>query len=246
MNATEKEAFREANREQIKRQLLSALESIPKGLKLDRLAEKTGEPEESLREKSTKLLREMLGNFPNQVGSGYGPWRLNLLRRGHGTYSVEIGYQLASASALVFDMEKVTAAGEAGLFDELGNPVFPPPCCPECLHPNDAFDFLAHLARQRAFSEKTFGPGERTQGVCDHIRKELGEIEKAPLDLEEWIDVVILALDGAWRCGGTPEQILATLQAKQAKNEARQWPDWRTADPNKAITHVKADSEEGT
>ena len=38
-----------------------------------------------------------------------------------------------------------------------------------------AFDIVAHLARQRAFSEKTFGPGARTKGVIDHIRKELGE-----------------------------------------------------------------------
>lgn len=29
------------------------------------------------------------------------------------------------------------------------------------------------------------------------------------------------------------------ILAKQAKNEARDWPDWRTADPDKAIEHVK-------
>lgn len=50
---------------------------------------------------------------------------------------------------------------------------------------------------------------------------------------------MILALDGAWRTGASPEQIIATLKAKQAKNEARTWPDWRTADPNKAIEHSK-------
>jgi len=99
------------------------------------------------------------------------------------------------------------------------------------------FDFHGHLARQAAWSEKTFGPGARTKGVCDHIRKELLEIESDPLDLREWIDVVILALDGAWRCGGTPEQIIAGIVAKQSKNEGRIWPDWRTADPDKAIEH---------
>ena len=101
------------------------------------------------------------------------------------------------------------------------------------------FDFHAHLVRQAKFSRNTFGPGRRTQGVSDHIRKELAEIAEAPDDLEEWIDVVILALDGAWRTGASPEQIIATLKAKQAKNEARTWPDWRTADPNKAIEHSK-------
>lgn len=29
------------------------------------------------------------------------------------------------------------------------------------------------------------------------------------------------------------------LEAKQTKNEGRQWPDWRTAQPGKAIEHVR-------
>lgn len=99
------------------------------------------------------------------------------------------------------------------------------------------FNFPAHLARQKAFSEKTFGPGQRAFGITDHIAKELNEIRAAPDDLEEWIDVVILALDGAWRTGASPEQIVMQLVAKQVKNEGRAWPDWRTADPNKAIEH---------
>lgn len=72
-----------------------------------------------------------------------------------------------------------------------------------------AFDLVAHLHRQRAFSQRTFGPGARAQGVVDHIRKELCEIEADPTDLTEWVDVVLLALDGAWRAGYEPEQIAA-------------------------------------
>ena len=103
-----------------------------------------------------------------------------------------------------------------------------------------AFDMLAHLQRQREWSGRTFGPGPRTAGVVDHIRKELREIEADPTDLSEWIDVVILALDGAWRAGGSQEQTNAALVAKQKKNEGRQWPDWRTADPDKAIEHDRS------
>lgn len=95
----------------------------------------------------------------------------------------------------------------------------------------------AHLGRQRAFSERTFGPGPRTTGLIEHIGKELAEIEAAPDDLSEWVDVVILALDGAWRAGHEPQQIIDAIVAKQARNEARVWPDWRTADPNRAIEH---------
>jgi len=75
--------------------------------------------------------------------------------------------------------------------------------------------------------------------VIDHIRKELVEIEADPRDLEEWIDVVTLAFDGAWRAGYTLEEIVLAYQAKQKKNENRKWPDWRTAEPGKAIEHIK-------
>lgn len=101
------------------------------------------------------------------------------------------------------------------------------------------FDFEAHLARQHEWSERTFGPGMRTLGIIDHIQRELVEIQDDPSDLNEWIDVVILALDGAWRCGASPSEIIAGIVAKQAKNEARSWPDWRTSDPNKAIEHKR-------
>lgn len=101
------------------------------------------------------------------------------------------------------------------------------------------FDMLAHLQRQREFSERTFGPGARTQGVIAHIRKELLEIEADPTDISEWIDVAILALDGAWRAGYAPQQIIDALVAKQNKNEARHWPDWRTQPSDGPIEHVK-------
>ena len=99
------------------------------------------------------------------------------------------------------------------------------------------FNFADHLQRQRDFSEKTFGPGARTAGVVDHIRKELKEIEAAPDDITEWIDVVILALDGAWRSGASPQQIIDAMVSKQTKNEGRIWPDWRTAPTDRAIEH---------
>lgn len=90
------------------------------------------------------------------------------------------------------------------------------------------------------FSLRTFGPGLRTDGCLDHIARELGEIRKAPTDLSEWADVIILAFDGAQRTGADPQAIIDAIHAKQAVNEARDWPDWRTQDPDKAIEHVKA------
>ena len=81
-----------------------------------------------------------------------------------------------------------------------------------------------YLERHEQWSAKTFGQSTRTEGVCRHIEKELAEIRSNPHDLEEWVDVIILAMDGFWRHGGAPWELLPMLRAKQDKNFARQWP----------------------
>lgn len=96
-----------------------------------------------------------------------------------------------------------------------------------------------YLRRQWDWSAKTFGPGKRTLGILDHIRKELQEIGQNPLDLSEWIDVMILALDGYCRHGGSIEGIMAHLQAKQDKNFARKWPTPQSEDV--AVEHETAE-----
>lgn len=105
-------------------------------------------------------------------------------------------------------------------------------------------DLIRYLWDQQEFSFTTFGPPrDNTAGIIDHIKKELGEIEKAPDDLEEWIDVVILAFDGALRIGAKPWEITEMLLYKLEKNKNRKWPDWRMVEPGKAIEHIKdADS----
>lgn len=111
-------------------------------------------------------------------------------------------------------------------------------------------DLKQHLLRQMAFSHATYGPGERRKGVLDHIRKEIKEVEDSNGDSYEWVDLVILSLDGLTRrlayCNGDrrdPEEVAALvcimLKSKQAKNEAREWPDWRTSSPDKAIEHKR-------
>lgn len=110
---------------------------------------------------------------------------------------------------------------------------------PQAETPPQGEPFEQVLARQRAFSERTFGPGPRTAGVLDHIRKELLEIERDPDDLLEWVDLLLLAFDGALRRGYAPRRILAAYREKLAANEHRGWPDWRKADPEKAIEHIR-------
>ena len=94
--------------------------------------------------------------------------------------------------------------------------------------------------------------------MIDHIRKELKEIEEVNADASEWVDVVLLALDGLSRRlryvngigqgkESDPRDVAAVIcqmiEGKQTRNEMRDWPDWRTADPNKAIEHDRSKDE---
>lgn len=122
-------------------------------------------------------------------------------------------------------------------------------------------DFEAHLTRQIAWSRATFGPSTRTEGVLDHITKEIAEVRAADPEpkyghdpsprAEEWVDIVILALDGLTRqlledmrmegatAGDAAEVAVDLIVHKQSKNEMRDWPDWRTMSEDKAIEHVR-------
>lgn len=79
-------------------------------------------------------------------------------------------------------------------------------------------------------------------------KKEIAEMLEDGGAASEWVDIVILAMDGLTRqlayCTGTrgcPELVAYTacsmILDKQTRNEARSWPDWRTAPADKAIEH---------
>ena len=85
-------------------------------------------------------------------------------------------------------------------------------------------NIAACLERQRVWSFKTFGPGARTLGITKHIEKEIAEVRAEPDSLEEWCDIAILALDGAWRADYTPQEVEAEMNRKQQVNFHRSWP----------------------
>lgn len=94
-----------------------------------------------------------------------------------------------------------------------------------------------YIADQKEWSLKTFGGAKRVEGICKHIEKELGEIRSNPSDVMEWVDVVILALDGAWRAGYSPREVKEALYQKQQKNFSRQWPE--LSDENQPTEHIR-------
>ena len=92
------------------------------------------------------------------------------------------------------------------------------------------------LEEKTVWSLRTFGAGVRTEGVCNHIEKELREIRQDPNDLTEWIDVIILATDGYARADGKASELLPRLKAKHAINLQRKW---QTPVEGKAVEHVR-------
>ena len=114
----------------------------------------------------------------------------------------------------------------------------------------DESEVALPLAKIWEWSEQTFGDGLRTKGVIQHITKELKEIEETPFDLEEWTDLILLSLDGFWRhCDKnlTKQQMAELLSeniaAKFAKNQTRDWPDWRNLPEDVAIEHTRTLNE---
>ena len=105
-------------------------------------------------------------------------------------------------------------------------------------------NLLTYILKQRAWSERTFGPPKfsDTERLIAHIKKELVEIQQHPADCEEWADVIILAIEGAWRVGHSPLSITSTLQLKQEKNFTRKWVI--PTDPTLPIEHDRYEERE--
>jgi hypothetical protein len=97
--------------------------------------------------------------------------------------------------------------------------------------------FEVFVEDQKAWSLRTFGIGERTLGTTKHIRKELKEAEADPHDLYEWTDIIILGIEGFWRHGGRPRELLRYLTAKMKLNKSREYPFPKSED--KPSEHIR-------
>lgn len=110
------------------------------------------------------------------------------------------------------------------------------------LNPGYPFDTIEadDLDEQREWSDRTFGPGRRTEGVLKHIEKEVEEVRRTNgEDLSEWIDLIILAVDGATRAGFSGEQVTLAYHQKMRENRDRRWPDWRNFSEDEPIEHIR-------
>ncbi len=111
-------------------------------------------------------------------------------------------------------------------------------------------DFEAFALRKAAHSIAAFGPRQTDEGIIDHLKKEAAEVLAAPgiKDRQrEWVDIVMLGLDGLLRSliregyntARAASEAVHMIRTKQTTLESREWPDWRTVSPDKAIEHVR-------
>ena len=78
--------------------------------------------------------------------------------------------------------------------------------------------------RKYKWSLKTFGEKPNAAPLIKHVRREVKECADQPGDLIEWVDVVLLALDGAARYAhANGHEFVAAMMGKQIVNCRRKW-----------------------
>ena len=82
-------------------------------------------------------------------------------------------------------------------------------------------NMIKYIKDHIRWSKKTFGEGQRTIKILRHINNELDEVALNPGDVTNWADIIILAIDGAWRAGHKPGDIVYALIKKQQANRER-------------------------
>ena len=92
-----------------------------------------------------------------------------------------------------------------------------------------------------AFSDATFGPPSFRGpiGALKHLAKEAAEAQAAPGDIVEYADCFLLVLDATRRAGFALEDLMRAALAKTERNKLRDWPDWRSSDPETPLEHVR-------
>jgi hypothetical protein len=85
----------------------------------------------------------------------------------------------------------------------------------------------SYLLRHIEWGWLTFGTpeeGRGPRGPLDHALKEVAEIEASPKDIVEWIDAIILTIDGYFRAKGDPDVLKLNRIQYLATVEHQSWP----------------------
>lgn len=95
-----------------------------------------------------------------------------------------------------------------------------------CANVEDVMSLDVLLMVKREWSLSVFGPDYTYGELLAHIRKEVAEVAANPNDTTEWIDIILLAMDGYWRANdrtSRAQNLMRDLAAKVEENKYRQW-----------------------
>lgn len=89
----------------------------------------------------------------------------------------------------------------------------------------------AELLNRMAHWQRTQFPKTTVEGARNHLEREiLVELKEKPFDDEEWADALFMCIQGGTLAAGSLNKFKGVIEAKLAKNEARQWPAEPDAD----------------
>src|SRR6266850_3984199 len=95
------------------------------------------------------------------------------------------------------------------------------------------------LNRMARWQFVTF-PEATTKSAWKHLTKEMIELDTNNEDIEEWADVLFLAIQGGTKAAGSLNKFRLAVQDKLMKNEERQWP--AEPDADNVYEHVKEET----
>jgi len=103
--------------------------------------------------------------------------------------------------------------------------------------------FTDLVNRQRTWSTTQFGESVDLPRILNHITEATGDVEKEPARLHNWIDIVLLAMDGAWRAGHSPKEVVQAIQDVQVRNIMRDWQNPGDLPIGEPIKHIRSQAE---
>lgn len=100
-----------------------------------------------------------------------------------------------------------------------------------------SLQLVEYIRKHQAWSRKTFGPGDRKEGLTTHLKLEIQELIESDYSLKECVDVLIIGIDIALNAGYAPMQIADQLCRKQALNAQRAWP--KNTPAGQPVEHIR-------
>lgn len=91
--------------------------------------------------------------------------------------------------------------------------MLPPFPIPNLQNQKASLNFETFLLEWMQASARFYGPGELTAQKLRDIADDINHIHEHGPSILFWIDIMLEALDGCWRSGYTPEQIVEGMRS---------------------------------